>query len=51
MGKVVIREQSFGGSATAYVPGVVEKGKAVSVDLCWIYVFEGQLISEWHDYG
>lgn len=50
-GNVVIREQAWSGTAIADVPGVAQKDASVSVDLCSIYVFDGELISQWHDYG
>jgi ketosteroid isomerase-like protein len=50
-GNVVVREQSWGGTAIADVPGIAEQGQTFSLDLCTVYVFDGDRVSEYHDYG
>jgi hypothetical protein len=50
-GNVVVREQSWGGTAIADVPGIAEKGQTFSLDLCTVYVFDGDRVSQYHDYG
>ncbi len=50
-GNVVIREQTWGGEAQVDIPGMASKGEQLSLDLCSVFVFEGELIAEYHDYG
>lgn len=50
-GDVVVREQRWTGKAVADFPGIASAGEDVALDLCSVYVFDGDLIAEYHDYG
>lgn len=50
-GNVVVREQQWGGTAIADVPGMAAKGETITLDLCSVFVFDGDRVSEYHDYG
>jgi hypothetical protein len=50
-GNVVVREQPWGGTTAVDVPGIADKGETVAWDLCSVYVFDGDKVSEYHDYG
>jgi hypothetical protein len=50
-GNTVVRTHSWGGTAVVDVPGMAHKGERIALDLCTIFVFDGDLITEYHDYG
>lgn len=50
-GNVVVRQQPWGGTAQEDIPGIGAKGEQVKLDLCSVYVFDGDKIAEYHDYG
>ncbi len=50
-GNVVVREQVWSGKAVADFPGVAGAGEDIALDCCTVYVFDGDLIAEYHEYG
>ena len=50
-GNVVVREQPWSGTAAADVPGIAAEGESFTLDLCTVYVFDGDRVREYHDYG
>lgn len=50
-GNVVIRQQTWEGTAAADVPGMVAKGETISLELCSVYTFDGSVVSSYHDFG
>jgi limonene-1,2-epoxide hydrolase len=50
-GNVVVREQAWGGCARVDIPGMAKAGEVLSLDLCTVYVFDGERVAEYHDYG
>ncbi len=50
-GNTVIREQTWSGHARFDIPGMARAGELLQLDLCSVYVFNGELVSEYHDYG
>lgn len=50
-GNVVIRQQTWTGTAAVDVAGMAAAGETVSLDLCSVFVFDGEVIAEYHDFG
>jgi len=50
-GNIVVREQKWGGTAIADVPGIAAKGETFTLDFCTVYVFDGDKVVEYHEYG
>jgi len=50
-GNTVVLTHRWGGTARADIPGMAAKGARLELDLCTLFVFDGGLISEYHDYG
>ena len=51
-GDLVVREQKWGGTAIADVPGIAAKGEAFTLDFCTVYRFgPGDKVVEYHEYG
>lgn len=50
-GNVVLREQTWGGTARADIPGMARAGERFSIDLATVLVFKGEVVAEYHDYG
>lgn len=50
-GNTVVREQSWGGHARIDIPGMARAGELLQLDLCAVYVFRGEVVAEYHDYG
>ena len=50
-GNLVVREQKWGGTAITDVPGIASKGESFTLDFCTVYVFEGEKVVEYHEYG
>jgi len=50
-GNTVVRTHTWGGLATTDIPGIGADGELIEIQLCSIYVFEGNLVTEYHDYG
>ncbi|MGD9800138.1 MAG: nuclear transport factor 2 family protein [Parvularculaceae bacterium] len=50
-GDAVIVEHTWGGKATADIPGFGAKGETIALDLCTRYTVRDGLIVEYHDYG
>jgi hypothetical protein len=47
----VVRVHHWGGTASADIPGMGLAGEVLGLDLCTLYVFNGDKIAEYHDYG
>jgi len=50
-GNTVVREQVWTGTPTVDVEGIGAQGHPATLEICSIYVFDGDRISEYHDYG
>lgn len=50
-GDVVVREQVWSGKAIADFPGIGAAGEDVRLEICSVYVFDGDLIAQYHEYG
>lgn len=50
-GNVVVREQAWNATAVADIPGIASAGETFSLDLCSVFVFDGDRVCEYHDYG
>ncbi len=50
-GNVVVREQVWSGKAVADFPGIANAGEDFAFDFCTVYVFDGDRIAEYHEYG
>jgi hypothetical protein len=50
-GEVVVREQVWSGKAIADFPGIASAGEEVRLEMCAVFVFDGDLVAEYHEYG
>jgi ketosteroid isomerase-like protein len=50
-GNVLIREQPWGGRVLKDIPGMAKAGDDLQLALCTVFVFDGDRIAEYHDYG
>jgi hypothetical protein len=50
-GNTVVIEQPWSGVPTVDVPGMGDAGEKISLDLCSILIFDGELVAQYHDYG
>lgn len=50
-GNTVVFEQPWSGTPSVDVPGMGDAGEKISLDLCSVFVFDGDLVAEYHDYG
>ncbi|MGE0485522.1 MAG: nuclear transport factor 2 family protein [Gammaproteobacteria bacterium] len=50
-GNVVVREQPWGGLVQQDIPGMARAGERLQLDLCTVFVFSGDKVAEYHDYG
>jgi hypothetical protein len=50
-GDTVVREQVWSGKAVADFPGIASAGEDFRLEVCTVYVFDGDLIVEYHEYG
>jgi hypothetical protein len=51
-GDLVVREQQWGGTAIADVPGIAAKGETFTYDFCTVYRFGADhKVVEYHEYG
>lgn len=50
-GDVVVREQVWSGKAIADFPGIAVAGEDFRLEVCTVFVFDGDLIAEYHEYG
>ena len=47
----VVIQHSWGGTPKVDIPGMGNAGEKINLDLCSVMVFEGTLMTEYHDYG
>ena len=47
---MLVREQTWGGTAVADLPGVAGAGETFTYDFCTVYVFDGERVREYHEY-
>ena len=50
-GNTVVREQSWGGLVQQDIPGMAQAGDHLQLDLCSVFIFSGDKVAEYHDYG
>lgn len=50
-GNTVVIEQPWSGTPSVDIPGMAAAGERLSLDLCSVFIFEGELVAEYHDYG
>jgi hypothetical protein len=50
-GNTVFVEQPWSGTPNVDIPGMGDAGELISLDLCSVLVFDGNLVTEYHDYG
>lgn len=51
-GDLVVREQRWGGTAIADVPGIASKGETFTLEFCTVYRFGADdRVVEYHEYG
>lgn len=50
-GNVVVREQAWGGLVRQDIPGMARAGEHLELELCTVFVFAGDRVAEYHDYG
>jgi predicted ester cyclase len=50
-GDTVVREQSWGGLVQQGIPGMAQAGDHLQLDLCSVFIFSGDKVAEYHDYG
>ncbi len=50
-GNVVVREQTWSGTAKSEFPGIAAEGESFSFDFCTVYIFDGDRVAEYHEYG
>lgn len=50
-GDTVVVEQPWGATAKVDIPSMATAGERISLDLCSVFVFDGDHITAYHDYG
>jgi hypothetical protein len=50
-GNTVVVEQPWGATAKVDIPGMGSAGERISLDLCSVFIFDGDKIAAYHDYG
>ena len=50
-GNTVVVEQPWTATAKVDIPGMGSAGERISLDLCSVFVFDGDEIAAYHDYG
>lgn len=51
VGNTVVVEQTWSATARVDIPGMGNAGERISLDLCSVFVFDGDQITAYHDYG
>jgi hypothetical protein len=47
----VVIEQPWSGTPSVDIPGMGNAGELLSLDLCSVLIFDGELVTQYHDYG